>query len=613
MGERRPELAAEGPFPLGAGQHSRRFVEGIPLVLSAPAPRDGRDLALLCLAGFAGVAGVLWLGGAGAAVLAGDGLPPGPSLAGLVALAHPSDPSLAWHRAVGPAPLYWTVVGLVLGLVATLATGLVRLARAEGASDERGGLATRAEVRRFAGERALLRRSDTLRPSVARPRPEDLGYRLGTSRGLACYASVEDSMVLLGPPRSGKGMNLVVPMLLDAPGAVVTTSTRPDNLSLTLDARAGRGPVALFDPEGLAAGPALPRLRWSPLRGCEVPQVAMSRAAALVVDRASAGVENGAFWREQTVAAVRCLLHAAALDGRPPAALYTWSHAAARAREAVAILAGTPGAAPGWDAALDAIVSADPRTRDAIWAMVANTFAPLADPDVLDAVSPEAAASFDPVSFLASSGTLYLLGTASGASATARLVAALVEDVVHAARRLAARSVGVRLDPPLALLLDEAANYPIGSLPALMAEGGGSGITTVAVFQSLAQARERFGRDGTQAIWDAAIVKVILGGSASAADLADLSQLLGERDVLEHQQSRGVAAHSRTVSTSVRRRAILDPAAIRRLGVGEALLVLRAAPPMVLRLRPWTQRGDAGELRAARARFERDVAAVSDG
>ena len=40
----------------------------------------------------------------------------------------------------------------------------------------------------------------------------------------------------------------------------------------------------------------------------------MSRAEALVADAARSGVENANFWRLQTVAAVRCLLHAAALD-----------------------------------------------------------------------------------------------------------------------------------------------------------------------------------------------------------------------------------------------------------------------------------------------------------
>ncbi len=65
----------------------------------------------------------------------------------------------------------------------------------------------------------------------------------------------------------------------------------------------------------------------------------------------------------------------------------------------------------------------------------------------------------------------------------------MVEDPVDATRRAA--SPGERLDPPL-LLLDEAANIaPLPSLPNRLADGGGSGITTVAVLQSLAQARTR--------------------------------------------------------------------------------------------------------------------------
>ncbi|MGD0084235.1 MAG: hypothetical protein ABSD78_13700 [Acidimicrobiales bacterium] len=54
----------------------------------------------------------------------------------------------------------------------------------------------------------------------------------------------------------------------------------------------------------------------------------------------------------------------------------------------MSILTSHPAATPGWERALDATIASDQRTRDAIWAMVANTFAPLADPAVLAAVSP---------------------------------------------------------------------------------------------------------------------------------------------------------------------------------------------------------------------------------
>jgi hypothetical protein len=113
-------------------------------------------------------------------------------------------------------------------------------------------------------------------------------------------------MLLLGPPRSGKGQSLVIPTILDAPGAVLTTPNRPDNLAVTLSARARRGPVVVFDPQGLAHAPRLlPTLRWSPIRGCERPQTAMARAETLVADASRSGVENASFWRTQAVSAVR--------------------------------------------------------------------------------------------------------------------------------------------------------------------------------------------------------------------------------------------------------------------------------------------------------------------
>ena len=91
------------------------------------------------------------------------------------------------------------------------------------------------------------------------------------------------------------------------------------------------------------------------------------------------------------------------------------------------------------------------------------------------------------------------------------MVAAYVEDITETARALAARAPRARLDPPLLLALDEIANLtPLPSLPSLMAEGGGSGITTLAVLQSLAQARNRCGEHAADAIWDAATVKVVL-------------------------------------------------------------------------------------------------------
>jgi type IV secretory pathway TraG/TraD family ATPase VirD4 len=468
------------------------------------------------------------------------------------------------------------------------------------------GLAERHEVRAAAGAKNLLSRGSILRPAMAKPAARDLGFFLGTSRRVECYASVEDSMVILGPPRSGKGYNLVIPFILDAPGAVVTTSTRPDNLAATMTARSSRGPVGVFDPQGLAQGVS-GGLRWSPIRGCDHPQTAMMRAGALCAG-AAGGVKDANFWQQQTEVVVRCLLQAAAVANRTVSDLYRWSLSPDEAKEAVEILKTSSAATPQWGGALGTVVGLEPRPRANIWSVVSGVFAPLASPRVIEQLTPAVGDEFRPIDFLRDSGTLYLLGTSSGAFATANFVSALIEDVVETARQLASASAGARLDPPLALLLDEAANYPLPSLGALMSEGGGTGITTVAVLQSLAQARDRWGNEQAQAIWDSATSKIMLGGSSNASDLRDITQLIGERDSPEVSVSRQ-AGGGRNISESTRQRSILDPSMIRLIRVGHGLLMLRAAKPIMLTLRSWTARGDAQQLKAQRMDVEQSLRA----
>jgi type IV secretion system protein VirD4 len=575
--------------------------------MAAPPVRfnHGVDGSILAIVAGMLAAGVLWAAAVASAVLSGHPVPHGRPFGELSAFAHSGDPSVGWDAPVGPAVLYWTVTAIVVVASFALTWLAWRLWHAVSvATDDPTrveGLADRRQVTAIAGSKALQTRATTLRPSLTHPTPGDLGYFLGRSKGIGCWASVEDSIVVVGPPRSGKGFNLVIPAILDAPGAVITTSTRADNLAATMTARAVGRPVAVFDPQGLAAGLSS-SLRWSPIRGCERAQTAMIRAWALCAD-AGKGTESGSFWRQQTITAVRCLLHAAALAGRNPTDLYRWSLTPAAAKEAVDILVDTPGAASAWDRALDAIIAADPRQRDSVWAMVANAFAALADPHVLAAVSPGPDQGFDPAAFLRDRGTLYLLGTASGASATASLVAALVEDVVEVARQLAASSPGARLDPPLALILDEAANYPLPSLGALMSEGGGTGITTMTVLQSLAQARDRWGVETAGAIWDSAIVKLVLPGSSNADDLSDISRLLGDRTVVERTETIQPGG-GRSFSSSKEQRPILDPATIRTIPPGHALLLLRSARPIMLTLRPWTARPDAAHIRDDRTQIE---------
>ncbi|TFD79283.1 type IV secretory system conjugative DNA transfer family protein [Cryobacterium fucosi] len=565
------------------------------------------------MAGLIGVFGLgLLLRGAGsmAALLTGAPQPEAGITAGVAVLFDPADPGSALHSAGLNPSTYWVTAVVFLSVLgAAGAWGWTRWRRhsrkVETDPHRLAGTATSHEVTTAASPRALLRRAATLRPSLDDPSPEEVGYLLGRSHGKEVWASVEDSILLIGPPRSGKGLHVVIPAILDAPGAVVTTSTRPDNLTTTLNARQKSGPVAVFDPQRLAEGvPA--GLRWSPIRGCEDPLTAMIRATGLAAATglSHGGVEGGGFWEGKTRTALQALLHAAALDHRSPTELFRWTLDPTSAAEAVAILTGSPNAATGWADSLEAMIDADPRTRDSIWQGVSLALAALADPRVLDAVSPGPGEDFDPESFIRECGTLYLLATGAGAGNSAALVAAFVEDLVETARRMAARSPGARLDPPLLLALDEIGNLaPLPSLPTLMAEGGGTGITTMPVLQSLAQARDKWSENQAAAIWDASIVKIVLGGASNSKDLQDLSTLIGERDEYTDSVTLGDRG-SRSNQRSVRRVPILPPDRVRTMPFGTGVILLRSAPPIITDLRPWPKRGDAAQLRHDRAAVE---------
>ncbi|MFH5879451.1 type IV secretory system conjugative DNA transfer family protein [Arthrobacter sp. NA-172] len=265
----------------------------------------------------------------------------------------------------------WWVVGPVFVLVAALAVigiWVWRRWRQSGAwlrqeILNRDGVARRSEILHDFGARAVRRRGKFTRPGLSNPSVEDVSWSLGRSRGVTIHVSTEESMVIQGAPRSGKGLYVVINAILDAPGAVVTTSTRADNLVVTMKARAtGDRPVTVFDPQGISGLPST--LRWSPVRGCQDPDIATRRALVITADTEMKG-ENAA-WQKRSLLVLQCLLHAAALSGEGVSAFRRWSSSPVLAREAVEFLS-RPGAALGWQADLMGILEDDPRNTSNSW------------------------------------------------------------------------------------------------------------------------------------------------------------------------------------------------------------------------------------------------------
>ena len=184
------------------------------------------------------------------------------------------------------------------------------------------------------------------------------------------------------PPAPARACYVVIPRVLDAPGPVVVTSTRPDVLTATLAARAKVGPVGVISADG-SVGDLAETVKWSPIRGCADGRIAAARAQVLAAG-SSAGVEDANFWQGWTEKVIKSLLHAAALGEKGIDDLWRWSQSAPAAQAAVIILADAehdPALAgkiePGWAATLAEVVDGDDKFRGNVWAGVGRALAGL--------------------------------------------------------------------------------------------------------------------------------------------------------------------------------------------------------------------------------------------
>ena len=133
-------------------------------------------------------------------------------------------------------------------------------------------------------------------------------------RGRRVYSPWTRGIGILGPQGSGKTQYLIG-LLLQAPGAVVVPSTKPELALATMGARARVGPVAVFNPAHL--GDLTSTLAWDPVAGCTAHATADARAWALVRGGgAAAGTERAEFWAQKAQEIIRCYLMAAALTRR---------------------------------------------------------------------------------------------------------------------------------------------------------------------------------------------------------------------------------------------------------------------------------------------------------
>ncbi|HXW80058.1 MAG TPA: hypothetical protein VEJ84_11210, partial [Acidimicrobiales bacterium] len=97
--------------------------------------------------------------------------------------------------------------------------------------------------------------------------------------------------------------------VLNHPGPVVVTSTKPDILALTAWARQRLGRLWLWSPGGGLNYAGVEELRWSPVVGCADFDEALARAWALSSSARPNQSAHDVHWTERAQALLAPLLH----------------------------------------------------------------------------------------------------------------------------------------------------------------------------------------------------------------------------------------------------------------------------------------------------------------
>jgi type IV secretion system protein VirD4 len=372
----------------------------------------------------------------------------------------------------------------------------------------------------------LRRRATVLRPSLngrswwARWRHTpitELGTRVIRSGWLWVRSSIEEHTLMLGAPRTGKSGKLAS-VILDAPGAVLVTSTGGDLVRNTAHLRAKLGPVHVFNPSNV--GGLESTLGFNVLDGCHDPRTAGERAADLLSATPLAQGHKDKEWVERATEALGAFMHAAAISGGTMHHVQRWVADPDAAIEPVlGILRDSPEPTIGYQALQFFKLG---RPQSSVCMTITPALRWLADPI---AVACASTGSFDVSEFLKQRATVYLLAEKDGPIAP--LITALAGHIARSARRIADQQPCERLEPGLTMCLDEAPSICPLPLPAWSSDMGKRSITMHVCAQSLSQLQDRWGDKPAGALLTNCATKLVFGGTADDVGLRAFSTLSG--------------------------------------------------------------------------------------
>jgi type IV secretory pathway TraG/TraD family ATPase VirD4 len=394
------------------------------------------------------------------------------------------------------------------------------------------------------------------------------GALLGVQGDRWVSADREHAVLVLGAPRSGKTSAVVIPAILAAPGAVVSTSTKPDVRAATQQARRTAGHVWVFDPTGEIRdpGPGAQVLHWSPVEAATNWDDALhvARAMTLAAPTLGRGTTHEQHWSERAAALLAPLLYAAHASNQGIDVVLAWvlrhelkapTEILVRARELLGV------------DVLYGIGKTDTRERSSIFSATAGVLALYNTKAAREAARNP---NFYPDKFVSSTDTIYITAPAHRQALCAPLVVGLLEQIRHATYRRAASHPKAQ---PVFFCLDEVANIaPIHDLPALVSEAGGQGLHVMACLQDLSQARSRWGDEAADGFLTLFQTKLVLPGISDPRTLEAFSLVLGEIDRPMPSTTTGVS-ETRTFAW------MAPPTTTRSHSVGYSTVRQRRVPP----------------------------------
>lgn len=420
------------------------------------------------------------------------------------------------------------------------------------------------------------------------------------------FMDCEDGLLVICGPRVGKTTSIAVPMICEAPGAVVATSNKRDIVDIPRCYRERNfGRVWVFDPQGIAEEE--PSWYWDLLSYVDSTQHAME-IATVFMDCKPGGDEGGnsGHFRETGRNLLAGLMRAASLGGKPITIILDWLTDMSN-REALRIL--KQHGEHRLYATCNGIYNTHPDQRDGYRAEAMSFVEVLMFDESTKWVMPsEGREAFDIEAFVRSGcvdtpglprrpQTLFMLSK-EGSGACPQYVTALTVAITQTAERLATQCSGGRLDVPLYAVLDEAANVcRWGQLPNMYSHYGSRGIILATILQSYAQGVRVWGKTGMDAMWTAATTKAYGGGVSDIEFLTNLSRAIGEFWTTHVSTSRSSGQMGVSTSSQVSKEDILTASELASLPRGTMVVLASGERPLLVKTVPFWKREYGEELK----------------